>query len=142
MVFERLPKTDRAGTQINHATTEKVYHAGKLHGLIDYSNQLYQCGGEYGRFVYHRLGIITLPLDVWQYIAERCDFIEMIDHSLNRCYRLSVARFAETAIEYRDKVGSRIGAPTRLWAVSYGRVEASGVIDHPVATPSQQGKLL
>jgi hypothetical protein len=117
---------DRPGTKINHAVGEPVFalkpkgRGQELFGYLDRSADLFQSGGEAGNFIYWRENLVTLPIEVWNYVKDRAAWIELVDHRGGRCFRIATRVFAENAQTYNAGAGFRIGCPRPLWQVEDG----------------------
>jgi hypothetical protein len=112
----------RAGTHLDHRWTHKVEgdaKRGKVPtlGLFDESQRLFQTGGELKSFVYWKLHLVTLPAETYRRIRMIADWIEIIDHEKNECWRISMTKFETNAVRYNAGIGERVGAPMDLWTV-------------------------
>lgn len=131
----RLPIDKRAGTQLDWraGNCEQVYgprymQSGMtVHGTLDHRQRVYQSGGEYKNFYYQAKNAITLPLSVWQAVKDKCEWIEMIDHELNHCYRVRTSIAAQTGFEYETDIKERryhrFAVPRNKWERSEGPIE-------------------
>lgn len=111
----------RAGTPLRHEHTTEITGQGRrgklVHGLFDESQQLYQSGGELSSFVYWKKHLVTLSIDAWRQIFERAEWIEMIDHEHNECWRLRTSKALKYGVTYSAGIGDRFGVPVDLWDV-------------------------
>ena len=118
---ERHEVIHRAGTALNHRWCHRIEGHGrkgvKLHGMLDESQRVYQTGGELSRFVYWKLHLVSLDSDAWNQIRGRCDWIEIIDHERNECWRIAAEKFVKNAVRYSAGIGPRVGAPMRFWDI-------------------------
>ena len=113
----------RAGTPLDHRHTVEVWsrtNGRKLHGLYDESQRLYQSGGEQSSFIFWKRHLVTMAKDAWLAIADQADWIEMIDHEHNECWRILVKKAAKNAVVYDAGIGERVGVPMDLWDVITG----------------------
>lgn len=112
---------DRAGTQLNHRWTSEIKGTGrrgtKVHGLYDQSQRIYQTGGELKNFIYWKKRLVTLAYDAWQQIYQKADWIEIIDHERNECWRIAMKKAVRAAVKYDAGLGPRIGVPMDDWMV-------------------------
>jgi hypothetical protein len=114
--LERTTIPHRAGTALDHRWTTRVVVNGKVHGLYDQSQRVYQTGGELKRFVYWKAKLVTLDAKVWQAVINKADWLEIIDHERNECWRISGAKARKAAIRYNAGIGERVGVPIEAWA--------------------------
>jgi hypothetical protein len=47
--------------------------------------------------------------------VEKTDWIEIIDHQRNECWRIPMARARKRAVRYEAGAGRRIGVPIKHW---------------------------
>lgn len=117
----RPPATQRAGTKIDHNNVEPIHGAAKMvgnvHGLLDHTNRVYQGGGELGKFVFWKKRLVSLALTVWEQIKDRCDWIEMIDHDRNECYRVDIETAKARGEQYNAGIGPRWGIPLEVFKI-------------------------
>jgi hypothetical protein len=126
---EREEIPERAGTALNHRWVHRVEgkaRRGKheVLGLFDESQRLFQTGGEFSQFIYWKLKLVTLPIGTWERIRNIADWIEIVDHEKNECWRISKGKFLKHAVRYNAGIGERIGASMRVWDV----IDADGNI--------------
>jgi hypothetical protein len=112
----------RAGTKLDHRWTHKVEgqaRRGKhqVLGLFDESQRVFQTGGEFSQFIYWKLKLVTLPIGTWQRIRGIADWIEIIDHEKNECWRISKGKFMTHAVTYNAGIGQRIGVVMHHWDI-------------------------
>ena len=111
----------RAGTVIDHRWAHKIIVGRKSrpihHGIYDESQRLYQTGGELDKFVFWKMKLVTLSYEAWLQVVEKTDWIEIIDHVRNECWRIPMARARKHAVRYEAGVGRRIGIPIKHWSV-------------------------
>ena len=122
---EREEVITRAGTQLNHRWTHRVEGRGRKgvtqHGLYDESQRVYQTGGELSNFVYWKRHWVTLAEDAWRQVYGKVDWIEVIDHERNECYRISMKKAVLNAVKYDAGIGTRVGIPMELFDVLTAR---------------------
>lgn len=129
---KRVERTQRAGTELDHRWTRPVEgqgRKGKLqHGLLDTRHRIYQTGGELSNFVFWKRKLVSLNYQAWQAVFEKADWIEIIDHERNECWRIAMARAARHAVKYEAGIGTRIGVPMEHWDIltSAGRYRQEG----------------
>jgi len=122
----------RSGTALNHRWCHRIEGRGrkgvKLHGMLDESQRVYQTGGELSRFIYWKLHLVSIDVDAWRQIRGRCDWIEVIDHERNECWRIASEKFIKHAVQYDAGIGPRVGAPMGNWDVitSRGTIRQEG----------------
>ena len=125
---KRRDATQRAGTTLDHRWTHPVMTKGKRshvkNGLYDESQRIYQTGGEIDKFVYWKLEVASIAHDAWLQVAEKCDWIEIIDHRRNECWRIPMARARKHLVGYEAGMGKRVGIPIRHWDI----VSAQGTV--------------
>ena len=125
---KRRDTTQRAGTTLDHRWTRTIMTRGKKawvrNGLYDESQRIYQTGGEVDKFVYWKLNVVSISYDAWSQVAEKIDWIEIIDHRRNECWRIPMARARKHLVTYEANVGKRIGVPIRHWDI----VSAQGTV--------------
>lgn len=125
-VREEVPL--RAGTKLNHKWTHKIRGSGHrkslVHGLYDESQRIYQSGGELSRFAFWKRRWITISEEAWRQIYQKVDWIEIIDHERNECWRIAMKKALKEAVPYDAGLGPRIGIPMEDWTV----IDANGEI--------------
>ena len=118
----------RAGTTLNHSWTHKIMGSGRrgklTHGLYDESQRIYQTGGELKNFIYWKKRYVTIAEDAWRQIFGKVDWIEVIDHERNECWRISMKKAERAAVKYDAGLGPRVGIPMDLWTV----IKADGTV--------------
>lgn len=119
---EREEITYRAGTHLDHRWTHKVQGVARrgkheVLGLFDESQRVFQTGGEFSAFVYWKLDLVTLPLPTWEKVRGVADWLEIVDHEKNECWRIAKAKFLKHAIRYNAGIGPRIGVARNHWDV-------------------------
>lgn len=123
-VVPRPPIAGRAGTPLDHKHTVEVRGQGRrgslIHGLYDESQRLYQSGGELSSFVFWKRNLISISKEAWVAIVGKADWIEMIDHEHNECWRILVRKAVKHAVVYDAGIGERVGIPMDLWDVIRG----------------------
>jgi len=133
---DRTTITYRAGTKLDHKWTHQIEGKGKrgplVHGLYDESQRLYQTGGELSHFIYWKHRCVSFAKDAWDQIFQRADWIEVIDHERNVCWRIAMGKAIKAAFTYDAGIGKRIGVPMNLWDV----IRADGSYEQH----GQQGK--
>lgn len=111
----------RAGTPLRHEHTVEIGGQGRrgrmIHGLLDESQRLYQSGGELSSFVFWKQQLVTLSLDAWQQVLDRAEWIEMIDHERNECWRIQTRKAIAHGVLYEAGIGQRFGVPVSMWDV-------------------------
>lgn len=110
----------RAGTPLDHRWTHEIIGTARrkrLHGLYDESQRLYQSGGEASNFLYWRRRYVSLDYNAWQQVYQKVDWIEMIDHEANECWRIAMKKAIKHAYKYNAGIGDRVGIPMELWDV-------------------------
>lgn len=145
----RLPTSQRAGTRLLYEPRGNVIpvlgrtdRGVKEHGYIDRRQRIYQCGGELSNFVYWKDDLMSFAEDVWHQInAGGVDMIEVVDHTRNRVFRLSIQRAREGHWYESEKnsIGRRWGVPFRWWPVEHGVEPApkGEPLDPPAEVPAQ-----
>lgn len=112
---ERHEIQHRAGTELNHRWTHRIEGHGRKgkrqHGLYDESQRVYQTGGELSNFVYWKRHLVSIADEAWKQVWQRADWIEVIDHERNECWRISTAKAVKHAIRYDAGIGPRVGIP-------------------------------
>ena len=126
---ERAEIVHRAGTRLDHRWTHKIEGTArrgrhKVLGLYDESQRVFQTGGEMSAFIYWKLGLVTLPLETWERIRGVADWIEIIDHERNECWRIAKARFLKHAVKYESGIGPRVGVRRDHWTI----IRADGMV--------------
>jgi hypothetical protein len=116
----------RAGTTLDHRWCHDIMVGKKQHGIYDESHRVYQTGGVLSKFIYWRDHLVTLDARVWRQIIDKSDWIEVIDHERNECWRISATRARKSAKHYDAGIGERVGVPMDQWTVytADGRVRA------------------
>jgi hypothetical protein len=90
----------------------------RQHGTYDRRQRVFQCGGEYANFVYHRLGLLTLDADVFlKALSLGAERLEWVDHELNQCWSVTRIDAQKHGKAYEDRIGRRWGIP-----LDYARV--------------------
>ena len=111
----------RAGTKLNHKWTHEIRGKGRrgslVHGLYDESQRIYQTGGELSKFVYWKRRWVSISEDAWRQVYEKVDWLEVIDHERNECWRIAMKKAARAAVKYNAGMGPRIGIPMDEWTV-------------------------
>jgi len=111
----------RAGTVLNHKWCHDIYvmkgRSRRRHGLYDESQRIYQTGGEMSMFIYWKAKLVSIDYDVWLQIAGKVDWIEIIDHEKNECWRISMKKVMKTSTTYDAGIGKRLGVPMEYWHV-------------------------
>jgi hypothetical protein len=110
--MDRPAIKDRAGTHLKRSACEPIYGTGKSHrqiGTLDNDQRVFQCGGEISNFLYKSRMLISLPWDVWEQVRLRCDWLEIVDHEENVCYRVhvSVGPATTTTVSYSSSSGAK-----------------------------------
>ena len=86
----------RAGTQLDHRWTHEIRGKGRrgslVHGLYDESQRIYQTGGELSKFVYWKRQWVSISYDAWRQVYEKVDWLEVIDHERNECWRIAMKK--------------------------------------------------
>lgn len=148
-LWQRLPPSERAGTVLDWRAGNCEEIAGpdyqrpgclRTHGVLDRRQRVYQSGGELKNFAYWKEDLLTLDAMVWGQIAHNCEWIELIDHELNRCYRIRTTTAIREGRRYDAGIGERWGVPRVFWSVSDGPLEPERPA--PTAEPTvRQAKL-
>lgn len=111
----------RAGTKLDHRWTHEIRGTGRrgslVHGLYDESQRLYQTGGELSKFVYWKRRLVSISEDAWRQVYGKVDWLEVIDHERNECWRIAMKKAAQHAIRYNAGMGPRVGIPMDKWTV-------------------------
>ena len=111
----------RAGTPIRHEFASDVVSQArrgrKLHGLYDESQRLYQTGGELSSFVFWKKNLVSISMEAWRLVFDKIDWIEIIDHERNECWRIQARKAAKFGVSYEAGIGERFGVPMDLWDV-------------------------
>lgn len=122
---EREEVQTRAGTQLDHRWTHRVEARGRKgvrqHGLWDEKQRVYQTGGELSNFVYWKNHWVTISIEAWNQIFQKVDWIEIIDHERNECWRISMKKALAYGKRYNAGMGDRIGVPMERWDVITAR---------------------
>jgi hypothetical protein len=117
--MDRPAIKDRAGTHLKRSACEPIYGTGKSHrqiGTLDNDQRVFQCGGEISNFLYKSRMLISLPWDVWEQVRLRCDWLEIVDHEENVCYRVHVSVAIQFGTSYDNSLGKRFGLTVGRWA--------------------------
>lgn len=117
---DRAATAERAGTRLDPRWVHEISSGNGLrgrHGLLDESKRLYQTGGERKNFIYWKRGLVSIALDVWQQVEKKTDWIEIIDHERNECWRIAVAKARKNVVVYEAGAGQRVGIPIKYWDV-------------------------
>ena len=118
---EREEVATRAGTQLDHHWTHRITGHGRKgrtqHGLYDERQRIYQTGGELSNFVYWKRKLVSINSDAWSQILMKADWIEIIDHERNECWRISMKKAIAHAVRYSAGIGPRVGIPMAKWDV-------------------------
>lgn len=111
----------RAGTVLDHHWTHQITGSGKrgklVHGLYDESQRVYQTGGEMSHFIFWKRKLVTFNKEAWDQVWQRADWIEVIDHEKNVCWRIATGKATKHAIVYDAGIGQRVGVPMELFDV-------------------------
>jgi hypothetical protein len=122
---EREEVVWRAGTQLDHRWTHRIEGRGRRgrlqHGLYDESQKVYQTGGELSHFVFWKLHLASISDDAWRQVSQRADWIEIVDHERNECWRISMQKAMKYAVRYDGGIGERVGIPTAYWDIITSR---------------------
>lgn len=122
---EREEIQTRAGTLLDHRWTHRIEGKGRKgvrqHGLYDERQRIYQTGGELSNFIYWKRHWVTLAEDAWRQVWQKVDWIEIIDHERNECWRIAIQKAARHAVKYDAGLGPRIGIPMEFWDVVTSR---------------------
>lgn len=122
---EREEIVRRAGTLLDHRWTHKVIGQGRrgkiVHGLYDERQRVYQTGGEMSQFIFWKKKLVSLSLEAYRLGTGAADWIEIIDHERNECWRIATGKFRKHAVKYNAGIGDRIGCPMELWDVITAR---------------------
>lgn len=120
-VTKNTPVDQRAGTLLDHRFTRLVTgeRDGKKisFGTLDSRQRIYQHGGDLSKLVYWKLRVAAFGPEEWRVIKVDADFIELIDHNTNKCYRITVEDAKTKGYVYEGKVGRRWGVPLDLFTV-------------------------
>lgn len=124
-VVLRPPVEGRAGTPLDHKHTKEVKGRGKrgslVHGLYDRSQRVYQTGGEITKFVFWTRGLVTMAKEPWDQIRDRAEWVEIIDHEKNECWRIRTNKARAHLVSYSAGIGPRVGVPIKYWDVINGQ---------------------
>ena len=128
---DRKEVVHRAGTALNHNWTHRIQGRGKkpkLHGMYDESQRVYQTGGELKNFIYWKLHVVSIDEDAWRQVRDKADWLEVIDHERNECWRIARQKFLKHAVRYSAGIGPRVGVPMEFWTVitSRGTIKQEG----------------
>lgn len=122
---EREEVVARAGTQLDYRWTHRVEGKGRKgirqHGLYDERQRVYQTGGELSNFIYWKQHWVTIAEEAWRQIFNKVDWLEVIDHERNECWRVSMVKATKHAVRYDAGIGTRIGIPMDLFDVISAR---------------------
>lgn len=113
----RPPTKARAGTALDHRWVHQIKVGSKVHGLYDERHRIYQSGGELSNFVYWKLHLVSFDGRVWEQIKDRTDWIEVLDHQRNECWRIAMTKAVKNMTTYQGGIGIRVGIPMALWDV-------------------------
>lgn len=120
----------RAGTRLDYRWTHKIEGRGRrgvtLHGLYDESQRIYQAGGEMSQFIFWKRKIVSLSIEPWRRISAIADWVEIVDHERNECWRISMKKFVKHAVKYNAGIGDRVGCDMDLW----DRINSHGTYVH------------
>ena len=118
---EREEVSTRAGTQLDHRWTHRIEGKGRKgirqHGLLDERQRIYQTGGELSNFIFWKRRLVSFAADAWRQFNQKVDWIEVIDHERNECWRISIQRAWKYAVKYDAGLGPRVGIPMAKWDV-------------------------
>lgn len=118
---EREEVQTRAGTQLDHRWTHRITGKGRKgvtqHGLLDERQRIYQTGGELSNFIYWKNRWVTFAEDAWRQFNQKVDWIEVIDHERNECWRIAIQKAWDSAVRYDAGLGPRVGIPMDRWDV-------------------------
>lgn len=117
---DKKPGLQRAGTVIDHRWAHSIMGTGKRRtqqGLYDESQRLYQTGGDLDKFVFWKLKLVSISYEAWVQVVNKVDWIEIIDHARNECWRLPMGRGRKHAVMYDAGIGRRVGVPIKHWDV-------------------------
>jgi len=122
---EREEIQTRAGTVLDHRWTHRIESKGRKgirqHGLYDEKQRIYQTGGELSNFVYWKKHLVSIADEAWRQVCTKVDWIEVIDHERNDCWRISMKKAMNNAVRYDAGIGTRVGIPMDLWDVITAR---------------------
>jgi len=111
----------RAGTILDHRWTSEVKSKGRrgvrVHGLYDQKQRVYQTGGELSNFIYWKKHLVSISDEAWRQVWEKTDWLEVIDHEKNECWRIAMAKALKHAVRYDAGIGPRVGIPMHLFDV-------------------------
>jgi hypothetical protein len=85
---------------------------------------LLQLGGERSRFLYRARAAVTLAAEVWDAVADRARWVEVVDHERNECWRVPASCVRAHGFRYDAGIGPRVGVPERCFIV----VDADGQV--------------
>lgn len=112
---ERHEIQQRAGTILDHRWTHRVESKGRKgirqHGLYDERQRVYQTGGELSNFVYWKKHLVSIAEEAWRQVFQKVDWLEIIDHERNECWRISMQKAIKYAVKYDAGIGPRVGIP-------------------------------
>lgn len=125
-ITRRQERSRRAGTELDHKWTRPVEGTGRKgtlqHGLLDTRQRVFQTGGELSNFVFWKRKLVSLPYSVWLQVSEKADWIEIVDHERNECWRIATAKIKAHGVTYEAGIGKRLGVPMEHWDI----ITASG----------------
>jgi hypothetical protein len=111
----------RAGTRLDHRWSHKIVskarRGDRVHGIYDERQRVYQTGGELKNFIYWKLRVVSIADEAWRQIFQRADWIEVIDHERNECWRIAMQKAVRTAVRYNAGIGTRVGVPMAYWDI-------------------------
>jgi hypothetical protein len=113
----RPPTRSRAGTHLDHRWCHNIYVGKRVHGVLDESQRIYQTGGELSHFIYWKLRLVSFDERTWKQIKDRVDWVEVIDHDRNECWRIAMGKASGELTTYQAGIGIRVGIPMHLWDV-------------------------
>lgn len=113
----RPPTKDRAGTSLDPRWSHVIKIGPKVHGLFDERHRIYQTGGELSNFVYWKLHLVSFDARVWMQVKDKVDWIEVLDHQRNECWRIAMGKAVKNLVTYQGGIGTRVGIPMRFWDV-------------------------
>jgi hypothetical protein len=115
--WARLPKHLRAGTKLHPRWIQPIKVGNKIHGWLDTYQRIYQSGGESKNFIYWKNKVVSVDLRVWVQIKDKADWIEMLDHDRNECWRIAAGKALKHTSVYDAGYGQRVGVPMALWDI-------------------------
>jgi hypothetical protein len=115
----------RNGTKLDHKWTHAIEGQGRKgkrqHGLYDEKQRVYQTGGEISNFVYWKKRLVSMAKEAWDQIHLKVDWIEVIDHEKNECWRISGLKAHRYHQVYDAGLGPRVGIPMEKWDIITSR---------------------